>query len=507
MASQPHVSAPSTTNSQPASSSSSSITKESFLQRARAAALRDKRGSKSPSSSRAQSPAGSLHGQGTTSHARTNVDTSAQAQPGENAHLPGEGAPRYGSILNTTPSWSVARDPSIAPSGAAEPNQSSAPPLSSPTTEAMELDELQDLKADHRHSSPDSVEFIQETGPTQRRRPPLVSSASAPAQAASTDQPAPAPATSIVPLNNFAQDSPSAAVDAQLELPGTDAEATSGDSTAVLPEVSAPADASVLPATSGRSSDPSRSADPSQPALYGDPSPLLPLIQSFPPDCRRIAIRSFETLPEDIRRKVLGSTSMMDNFKAYVLTNVVPAQQPSTTPAEQQATVSDQQQTITPAQQQTTAIARPQSTDSHTSTQPVDTVPTVSMVAEQQQVQPQQQVQQQTQSSIADQLSLPQKQPSMAFTGVQTQSPVIQQPPVVQSPLAFQQSSGLPPASALSPVIVQSTPQQYGSTVPPLLRQRPLDRSGQPTTTTTSSTALTTTGAMENRLGAWTQGL
>lgn len=215
MASQSQVSAPSTTNSQPAAPSSNpGISRESFLQRARAAALRDKRASKSPASSRAQSPAGL--------HIASVQQAPQEATSGQNEnHSPAsapDNAPRYGSILNAAPSWSTVE----SSSGAADTNQTPAAPAPapiSPTTGAMELDELQDLKADHdqRHSSPE-IEFIQETGPTQQRqRPPLVSSASVPAPSSLTEQAATVPVPPS--LFNFAQDSPSAAVDDQLELP------------------------------------------------------------------------------------------------------------------------------------------------------------------------------------------------------------------------------------------------------------------------------------------------
>lgn len=275
----------------------------------------------------------------------------------------------------------------------------------------------------------------------------------------------------------------------------------------------------------------SGSSDPSQPALFGDPSPLLPLIQSFPPDSRRIAIRSFETLPEDIRRKVLGSTAMMENFKAYVLTNVVPTQQQPTTTTTYQSDGGQQQSTTAPAPQPPATITQ------STSIQPVEVAPLepLPLTEEQKQSEQLQQAQLAQQQALqtatahisnigGQQQSLDSFAPAMqqplsgqqgatlsnlssAFATAQQQSPVIQQSP----PTTFQQSPGVSHASTLqpqSPVVVQAAPQHCGPTVPAPFRQTPLDRSTATTTPgTTVSSALVSVGGMENRLGAWTQGL
>lgn len=534
MASQSQVSAPSTTNSQPAAPSSNpGISRESFLQRARAAALRDKRASKSPAPSRAQSPAGPLNAS-VQQAPQAEEATSGQSENHSPASAP-DNAPRYGSILNAAPSWSTVE----ASSGAADTNQAPAAPApapSSPTTEAMELDELQDLKADRdqRHSSPE-VEFIQETGPTQQRqRPHLVSSASAPAPCSSTEQ----AATATVPpsLYNFAQDSPSAAVDDQLELPKTEAQRPEElDTTVTTSDTAGQSSASVTAAASGAggaaAGESSGSSDPSQPALFGDPSPLLPLIQSFPPDSRRIAIRSFETLPEDIRRKVLGSTAMMENFKAYVLTNVVPTQQQPTTTTTSQSDGGQQQLTTAPAPEPPVTITQ------STSIQPVEVAPLEPLPLSEEQMQSEQLQQAQLaqqqaletatahisnvggqqqssdnfapamQQSLSGQQGSALSNLSSAFATTQQQSPVTQQSP----PTTFQQSPFVSHASTLqpqSPVVVQAAPQHHGPTVPAPFRQTPLDRSTATTTPgTTVSSALVSVGGMENRLGAWTQGL
>ncbi|EKD03524.1 hypothetical protein A1Q2_02107 [Trichosporon asahii var. asahii CBS 8904] len=507
MASQSQVSAPSTTTSPPsAPSSTPGITRESFLQRARAAALRDKGGSKSPASSRAQSPAGSRSS--TAQQVTQPEDAVSQNGQAARAFPALESAPRLDTITQSAPSWSVDR--------ALDSVERTQPaPASSPTTEVLEMDELQDSKADQRHSSPDSVEFIQETAPTQqRRRPPLVSS-SAPAPSSSTVQPAAGPAPPT--LDNLAEDSPSAAVEDQLELSVPDVPVTNVAEPEV-PENTTTAEAIASLPTAG-------SSDPSQPALVGDPSPLLPLIQSFPPDSRRVAIRSFEALPEDIKRKVLGSKAMMDNFKAYVLTNVVPAQQQttaaSTTTTSQPSAVNAQpipNESADLAQQQSQAqqVQRAQLAQQQAwpavpaaditnigeqpSTNSGNTVPTL----------------QQTQSP---QLHDPH---SSAYVAQQQQSPVVPQVvQQVQSPTtAFQESPGVSIASTLqsqSPVIVQAAPQHYGPAVPPSVVpsvQAPLHRVGQGTTTAPAtvpnsavSSALVSVGGMENRLGAWTQGL
>lgn len=546
MASQSQVSTPSATNPQSgAPSNTPSITKESFLQRARAAALRGKQPSNSPTSSRAYSPSGSVNG---SSQQVPPTDGVPPAQTGQTAH--GEGAPasapRYGSILNA-PSWNVAE----ASSAATEQPQTSPSAPGIPGPEAMELDELQDLKADQRQSSPDSVEFIQETGPTQQRRKPVASSTTAPApeSSASAGQPAVPAAAAVDRHSNLAQDSPSAAVDDQLELPRVDDQAPANG----LSNTGGSTSGSVAEETT---------SDPSQPALFGEPSPLLPLIQSFSPDSRRIAIRSFETLPEDLRRKVLNNPAMMNNFKAYVMTNLVPSQQQAVSAASGATTApstSNQQVNVAATTAQSASI---QQTDATAA------VPVVSSALGQQHAQAQQvqqvhptaqtqhlqataQAQQQPLSTAASRLDAnagstqppnmseplldpalrqPQQRPSLPHlqSSNYTQSTAQQHSPVIlQSPVAFQQSPGLSHASVIqssamndTPVIVQAAPQQYGPAVPPLMRQAPLDQTGLtagsaasiaagagPTAGQTVSTALMAVGGMENRLGAWTQGL
>lgn len=494
MASQSHVSAPSTTISLPAGPSSTpGITRESFLQRARAAALRDKGRSGSPAFSRAQCPAGSHDN---AAAQKVTQPDDATTHTGQSAHSGSGSAP---AAPQGASSWTVEQSSHIAE------HDQAAPASSSPTTVVMELNELQDLKADQRHSSPDSVEFIQETGPThqqqQRRRPHLESSASAMVPSSSTSQPAPAVAPPS--LHNFAQDPPSAAIDAQLEPETTVAEPeASGAATSTVDTSSS------LPAaeSSGLSS--------SQPALFGEPSPLLTLIQSFPPDCRRIAIRSFETLPEDIRRKVLGSTAMTDNFKAYVLTNVVPAQQQQQVAATTATTTSQPPATITP---QSTFNQLPD-------------VLQQSQAQQVQQVQLAQLAEQQAQATAAPHISnigehaqpstntgnlppavAPSVQQPSTFAATQQQSPVIQQ---ATSPVAaFQQSPGVSHTSTLqspSPVIVQAAAQHYGPAVPPSaqqVHQAGLLATAAPAATSAVSSALVSMGGMENRLGAWTQGL